>query len=430
MDWNADGLKDLLVGENNGQVRYFRNIGTAGNPLLTFVGLIQVGGATFDPGDYSTVWTNDWNEDGLIDLLVGESDGVINLCLNVGTNANPTFNSSQTLRLASNAELDVGYRSSPNVVDMNGDGVKDVVSGEVYGKVFFYENNGTNANPQLADGVYLAMGSQQIATAGTSRTTPVDWNNDGQMDLVLGNYDALLRRYMQVASTVAAPTCDINNTGSVMIPVTGGRVQYTIAATNSNPTSVTFDAWTLMQYPNYTWSAPLINRPDVVLAAGGSITRNMSLDVPGSWASGIYYVYLYVGDYSTNQIYDDDYMYFYKSPSGDGSGQVVKEFAFSQWEDDPCAQAITPLPEMISLKASPNPFNPATTLEFALREAGAVKVEIFNATGQKITTLVDGYRDAGQHQATWDASDMPSGVYLVSLEAGLMKTTAKLLLVK
>jgi len=59
-----------------------------------------------------------------------------------------------------------------------------------------------------------------------------------------------------------------------------------------------------------------------------------------------------------------------------------------------------------------------------------VKVEIFAATGQKVSTLVNGWRDAGQHQATWEASDVPSGVYLVRLEAGSMKATTKLLLVK
>lgn len=429
MDWNADGLKDLLVGENNGQVRHFRNIGTVGNPQLTYVGLIQLGNRDLDVGDYSIPWTNDWNEDGLIDLLVGESDGVVNLYINVGTNASPTF-SSEAYLMAGGVQLDVGYRSGPNVIDLNGDGVKDVVSGEMGGKAYFFENNGTNSAPDLAAGVYLMNGSQEIATSGTSRTTPIDWDNDGDMDLVIGSYDAFLRRYMQVTTTVAAPTCDINNTGSYIIPASGGRLQYSVAATNSNPTTVVFDAWTKIKNPNSTWTGPLINRPDVTLGPGGNITRNLWLEIPASWATGYYYMYLYVGDYSTNQIYDDDYIYFYKTPTGDGLGPVVKEFAFSNWEDDPCAQAMAPLPETVSLNASPNPFNPTTTLTFALPEAGAVKVEIFNATGQKVTTLVNGYHDAGQHQATWDASDMPSGVYLVSLEAGLMKTTTKLLLVK
>jgi hypothetical protein len=328
------------------------------------------------------------------------------------------------------AQLDVGYRSGPNVVDLNDDGVKDVVSGEMGGKAYFFENNGTNQNPLLASGVYLQNGTQQIATSGTSRTTPIDWNNDGDMDLVIGSYDAFLRRYMQVITTVAAPTCDINNTGGYIIPASGGRLQYSIAATNSNPTAVVFDAWTKIKNPNSTWTDPIINRPDVSLSPGGNITRNLWLDIPASWATGYYYMYFYVGDYTANQIYDDDYIYFYKTPTGDGLGPVVKAFAFSNWDDDPGALTATPLPQTIGLNASPNPFNPTTTLEFALPQSGAVKVEVFNAAGQSVAKLVNGQRDAGLHQVTWDASEMPSGVYLVSLDAGSLHATTKVLLVK
>ena len=430
MDWNGDGLKDLLVGENNGQVRYFRNIGTVGNPQLTYAGLVQVAGRNLDVGDYSVPWTDDWNGNGLVDLMVGESDGLIHLYINTGTATNPVFNTDQYVLLASGAQLDVGYRSSPSVTDYNGDGIKDLISGEMNGKVLFYENNGTNANPQLADGVYLMTGAQQMAMAGTSRPTPVDWDNDGDKDLVIGSYDALVRRYMQVVTTVAAPTCDINNIGSVSFPASGGRLRYSLTITNSNLTAVVFDAWTKLKNPDNTWTGPLIYRSDLTLSPGGSIVRTLLMDIPATWPSGYYYLYLWVGDYEANQVYDDDYLYFMKSATGDGVSPAVQEFAYGSWEDDPSSPCIAPMPANISLNASPNPFNPTTTLKFALPEAGQVKMEIFNAAGQKVSTLVNGWRDAGQHQATWEASDVTSGVYLVRLEAGSMKSTAKILLVK
>lgn len=430
MDWDNDGRKDLLVGENNGNVRYFHNIGTAGNPQLTYVGLVQVRGVALDVGDYSVPWTDDWNGDGLFDLMVGESDGLIHLYPNSGTATSPLFNTDQYVLLASGSSLDVGYRSCPSVMDYNGDGVKDLVSGEMNGKVYFYENNGTNQAPLLADGVYLMTGTQQIAMAGTARPTPVDWDNDGDLDLVVGSYDAFLRRYMQEANTAAAPTCDINNTGSVLFPAAGGVLRYTVSAANANPTSVSFDLWTKMKNPDGSWTGPLINRQDMSLGPSQSITRDLLMRVQASWASGYYYMYLYVGDYNTNQIYDDDYLYFYKSATGAGLESRVTPFECSDWAGNFDAQMAAPLPEQVTLSANPNPFNPTTTLDFALPEAGPVKVAIYNAVGQRLATLVDGYRDAGRHQVTWDAASLPTGIYFAEVRAASQHTVHKLLLTK
>lgn len=79
----------------------------------------------------------------------------------------------------------------------------------------------------------------------------------------------------------------------------------------------------------------------------------------------------------------------------------------------------------------PNPFNPSTSIAFALAKAGEVKLEIFNALGQRITTLVNGRMPAGQHSATWEARDVPSGIYFYKLEAGgAFSQTRKMVLMK
>ena len=78
----------------------------------------------------------------------------------------------------------------------------------------------------------------------------------------------------------------------------------------------------------------------------------------------------------------------------------------------------------------PNPFNPSTSIAFALAKAGEVKLQIFNALGQQVATLVNGKMSAGQHHVTWDARDVPSGIYFYKLEAGTFNQTRKMVLMK
>jgi len=59
----------------------------------------------------------------------------------------------------------------------------------------------------------------------------------------------------------------------------------------------------------------------------------------------------------------------------------------------------------------PNPFNPSTTINFNLPFPGMVTVEVFSATGQKVTTLLNESIQAGSHSLVWDATGMASGVY-------------------
>jgi hypothetical protein len=65
----------------------------------------------------------------------------------------------------------------------------------------------------------------------------------------------------------------------------------------------------------------------------------------------------------------------------------------------------------------PNPFNPSTTIEYALPKESSVKVEIFNMLGQNVATLFTGNQSKGYHQASWNASNLGSGVYLYAITA-------------
>ncbi len=78
----------------------------------------------------------------------------------------------------------------------------------------------------------------------------------------------------------------------------------------------------------------------------------------------------------------------------------------------------------------PNPFNPSTTISFAIPESGNVKVNIYDMLGRKVKSLVNENMDAGYHKVTINASELASGVYLYTLEAGNISLTRKMMLLK
>ena len=95
------------------------------------------------------------------------------------------------------------------------------------------------------------------------------------------------------------------------------------------------------------------------------------------------------------------------------------------------------LPTRFALgEAYPNPFNPSTTVRFAVPAAGGdVRLAIFDIRGRLVRTLVRGHRDGGMHTAVWNGTDdkgarVSSGMYFVILETGGGVQTRKISLLK
>ncbi|MBO6522458.1 MAG: T9SS type A sorting domain-containing protein [Balneolaceae bacterium] len=78
----------------------------------------------------------------------------------------------------------------------------------------------------------------------------------------------------------------------------------------------------------------------------------------------------------------------------------------------------------------PNPFNPSTTISYQLASPGEVKLQIFNALGQQIATLVDGFQASGSQSISWNATSVPSGIYMYRLIAGGEVLTKRMMLIK
>ncbi|MFQ6609300.1 MAG: T9SS type A sorting domain-containing protein, partial [Fidelibacterota bacterium] len=90
---------------------------------------------------------------------------------------------------------------------------------------------------------------------------------------------------------------------------------------------------------------------------------------------------------------------------------------------------ILPTEYALSL-AYPNPFNPVTTLNYTVKELGDVNIAVFDMTGSKVDQLVNDRKAPGKYQVSFDAGDMPSGIYFVKMTCGDFTSMRKVMLVK
>jgi len=95
----------------------------------------------------------------------------------------------------------------------------------------------------------------------------------------------------------------------------------------------------------------------------------------------------------------------------------------------------TTTPAPASLHAFPNPFNPRTTLRYALPVAGKVRIDVYSVRGVHVATLFEGSVSSGSHDVAWDGHDgagraVGSGVYLVRLETQAGVVSHKVTLLK
>lgn len=88
-------------------------------------------------------------------------------------------------------------------------------------------------------------------------------------------------------------------------------------------------------------------------------------------------------------------------------------------------------PEAVTLKQNyPNPFNAQTILSYSLPEQTHVRLTVYDLLGRQVSLLIDQNQPAGTHRISWDASALPSGLYIYHLEAGNVTQTRSMMLVK
>lgn len=190
-DFNGDGRRDLLVGNGaNGQVFFYANTHTDASPVLAEGAALEAGGAVLSVGARATPFVCDWDDDGVPDLLCGDGSGYANFFRNEGTRQAPSFAAAVRLK-AGGLDVNFGARSALRVVDWDGDGREDLV-GSGSGYAGWCRNVGAHGAPGLEPPQALTapvngVGLAPVNTSYRMRLEVADWNNDGVLDLLIGD---------------------------------------------------------------------------------------------------------------------------------------------------------------------------------------------------------------------------------------------------
>ncbi len=201
MDFDGDGIGDILSGCYEGDLYFFKG---KGNGEFAAPVKLQREGKNINLGASSTVFAADWRGTGRLDLLVGNMRGDLYLIPNDGTKAQPAHGVPRKLEAGGQPIKGPHHGDAqPVAADWDGDGLLDLIVGWGDGSVVWYRNVGTKTEPKLAKGITLVPAAPPLnddANAPASREAKpglrakvcvVDWNGDGRLDLLVGDFGGI-----------------------------------------------------------------------------------------------------------------------------------------------------------------------------------------------------------------------------------------------
>jgi len=198
-DVDDDGDTDMIIGYEDGSLWFFEN--TAGQGSSPQYADPVKNYQEINVGFFSTPQLFDLNEDGLPDLIIGERKGNLNYYENTGTVNNPVFtfvtDSLGKINVTDNSVSYFGY-STPCFFKDQQENIKLLVGSE-RGKVFYFENITGNLSGAFteSDNLHALINDEpfEIEKGMRSAAAISDLNNDGWLDLITGNYSGGLNYY-------------------------------------------------------------------------------------------------------------------------------------------------------------------------------------------------------------------------------------------
>lgn len=265
MDYDGDGIRDLISGSYDpGHLYLFR--GTGGGAFAERETILDKSGTPVrskpvqkDRVESFGSWVAmvDWDADGDLDIVLGTFGGEMLLRLNQGTRGKPSFATENVPIQAAGKPIRVpDHHATPVVADWDGDGRWDLLTGSASGAVYWYRNAGQEGEPKLEAARQLVakhegigynefLGQDADTVPGIrSQICVADWNLDGKLDLLVGDF-----------CTTVSPRGDLSRTQRAEMQSILARLDALgpkIAA-KQKAVDAAFDEWSKKAIPREEW---------------------------------------------------------------------------------------------------------------------------------------------------------------------------------
>jgi len=269
VDWDSDGDEDIIAGNTAGNIAFFENLDGKPSPKWAAPVLlksdekaihIQAGpnGSIQGPCEakwgYTTQYVSDWNHDGLLDIVVNSIWGKILWYQNIGTAKTPKLASAQPIKVQwtgkppkpawnwwnpEGRNLVTQWRTTPMIVDWNKDNLNDLIILDHEGYLAFFQREKNDDNSLTlrpgerifidSEGKPIRLNERSAGKSGRRKLHLVDWDGDGDFDLLANSANAELYRN------------DGTRDGKVILSFQGDVAKRKVSGHSTSPTTIDLD---------------------------------------------------------------------------------------------------------------------------------------------------------------------------------------------
>ena len=394
-DVDEDGLQDLMIGDMSGFLSYYEQETDSSTTVSLISHNILPG---FDIGNNSAPAFTDFDNNGLLDMIVGTNDGIL-----VHFEQEAMGSSVFNLISDSLGGIYVGAFSTPAFIDLDGNGLMDMFVGEFNGNINRYE--------QEAEGsLNFALLTDSFNNIVYDECAPVftDLKGDMLFDMIIGHGDGTLSHYAQDAI---------------------GSASFTLISENFNGIDLDWSA-----RPSFT-SLLDDGLLDMIIGESGGSLYHYKQDTTGGSSFKLMSENFQGIDIGRNSAPA------FADINGDGLKDLIlgKKNGgiryFQRNDATGVGQLSTGKMTLGRITIHPNPFDVSASIHYTLQKKARVQITIYNIHGQKVKVLENSLKSSGTHTIQWDGTDeqdrlQANGLYICSVRADSSREVFRILFMK